>query len=966
MTFNASEHGPSEQAEPGQGFSLRISIATVVVFSMLLVAVVVIATGWVGARSNAIGTATRMATDAGKLVGERAKGLLEPAKSTLRQLTFDPITTASTLEARLERIHVMSEELVANPLLSSVYVGYEDGAFLLVRPLDQPAQRKLFAAPPKSNFMAQSRARDRQGRWQGEYLFFDTARRLLERRAMPDYRFDPRTRPWYQEAQTTGQPSLSEPYAYFTTQELGVTLSQLSHSGQAVVGLDVVLDQISRSLGDLRVTPHARMALVNAHQEVLASPDHPHASQPTQGAPRFRRVQELGEPGLNALLEQHNQSPPNSGLGQARLLKVEGQELLGVVLPFEMWSDQGMRLLVTLPVEELLGDLTAKRRRIVFIVVLLVIAMLALSWPMAARIGRGIEGLTDKARSVERFHFTQVTPRRSAIKEVNELAVAMQGMSQTIEAFLKLSHQMATEPEVEHMLDQVLQQLVQATRTQAGAVYLWDEATGCMQLAATHGLASTAFEPHLAGPGLVAAGPAGEKRSELLLQGRQGDRQGLLVLLHQSDEGHEDKAFQHFAQQLSGMLAVSIETRQLIEAQKKLLDAVIRLMADAIDAKSPYTGGHCERVPELAIQMMDQLQADTRGPYAGYGLNEQERYAFQLGAWLHDCGKVTSPEHIVDKATKLELIGNRIHEIRLRFELLWRDAEISFWQAQAQGQNPEVARATLADRQQQLRDDFAFVAACNLGSETLSDEAVARLHTLGAQTWLRHFDDRLGLSVEELERLQKARPLPPPLPTPEPLLADRPEHCIPWGDRRPPVEKGAPGNVYGFDMPLPEYKQNMGELHNLSVRRGTLTEEDRFRINEHIVQTYTMLKALPWPQALSRVPELAATHHERLDGQGYPRRLKADQLGLPERVMALADVFEALTAADRPYKTPKSLNETLCIMAAMCREQHLDSELFRYFLHSGLWQQLAHTHLQAAQVDRVDPASIEALLPSRS
>ena len=305
--------------------------------------------------------------------------------------------------------------------------------------------------------------------------------------------------------------------------------------------------------------------------------------------------------------------------------------MLGLVLPFEMWSDQGMRLLVTAPVEEVLGDLSAKRLRIVLLVVVLVLAMLALSWPMAARIGHGIEGLTAKAREVARFHFTQAALRPSAIKEVNELAVAMQGMSQTIESFLKLSHQMATEPEVERMLEQVLQQLVQATRSHAGAVYLWDESAGCMQRAAVHGQPASTFEARLAGPGTAAPGPAGEQRSELLLQGRQGDRQGLLVLLHQGNDGHEGQAFQQFAQQLSGMLAVSIETRQLIDAQKKLLDGVIRLMADAIDAKSPYTGGHCERVPELAIQMMDQLQADTTGPYAGFRLNEQERYAFQLG-----------------------------------------------------------------------------------------------------------------------------------------------------------------------------------------------------------------------------------------------------------------------------------------------------------------------------------------------
>jgi hypothetical protein len=149
---------------------------------------------------------------------------------------------------------------------------------------------------------------------------------------------------------------------------------------------------------------------------------------------------------------------------------------------------------------------------------------------------------------------------------------------------------------------------------------------------------------------------------EVELRGRTGQLQGLLVLVHKTDTNHSNASFLDFANQLSGMLAVSVETRQLIESQKGLLDGVIRLMADAIDAKSPYTGGHCERVPALATLMVERMCADTTGPYAAFQMNEDERYEFRLGAWLHDCGKVTSPEHIVDKATKLELIYNRIHE----------------------------------------------------------------------------------------------------------------------------------------------------------------------------------------------------------------------------------------------------------------------------------------------------------------
>jgi len=215
-----------------------------------------------------------------------------------------------------------------------------------------------------------------------------------------------------------------------------------------------------------------------------------------------------------------------------------------------------------------------------------------------------------------------------------------------------------------------------------------------------------------------------------------------------------------------------------------------------------------------------------------------------------------------------------------------------------------------------------------------------------------------------LRRLQEVQPQAPLLPVAESLLSDRPEHVVPWGERKPAVEKSDPNNKHGFDMVLPQARQNMGELYNLSIRRGTLTDEDRFKINEHIVQTLIMLRALPWPAHLARVPDIASTHHEKMDGRGYPRRLPGAQLTLLDRVMALADIFEALTAADRPYKAPKSLTESLRIMAFMCKDQHLDVELFRYFLHSGVWQEFAQRFMQAAQIDAVDVAAIEQLLPA--
>jgi hypothetical protein len=344
-------------------------------------------------------------------------------------------------------------------------------------------------------------------------------------------------------------------------------------------------------------------------------------------------------------------------------------------------------------------------------------------------------------------------------------------------------------------------------------------------------------------------------------------------------------------------------------------------------------------------------------------MDEDERYEFHLGAWLHDCGKVTSPEHIIDKSTKLETIYNRIHEVRMRFEVLLRDAQLVFWQAVAAGGDRAALQAVLDAKTQQLQDDFAFVARCNVGGEFMADADVQRLEALALTGWTRHFDNRIGLSAEELLRVQSASPQARPLPVAEQLLADRPDHVVPWGARRPPVEKGDPKNRYGFDMQLPRHAQHMGEIYNLCIRRGTLTEEDRFKINDHIVQTLIMLRSLPWPAHLARVPDIAATHHEKLDGKGYPRKLMAQQLTVADRVMALADVFEALTAADRPYKAPKTLTESLRIMAFMAKDQHIDPELFRYFLHSGLWLDFAQQFMHAAQIDPVDIATIEKLLP---
>ncbi|MGD8703604.1 MAG: HD domain-containing phosphohydrolase, partial [Desulfosarcina sp.] len=434
---------------------------------------------------------------------------------------------------------------------------------------------------------------------------------------------------------------------------------------------------------------------------------------------------------------------------------------------------------------------------------------------------------------------------------------------------------------------------------------------------------------------------------------------GTLQLIHPKNGSSEEPAFSaeivSYIKALSSDAAVALDNRRLLQAQKDLIDSIIHLIAGSIDAKSPYTSRHCQRVPIIVGMLAEAAQAFQEEPFDDFSLSESENYALHLASWLHDCGKLTTPEYVVDKATKLETIYNRIHEIRMRFEVLWRDAEIDYYQSLVDGSElgSELNRKLL-ERRVKLQRDFAFVAQCNIGGEFMSDERVERLQRIASQTWLRHFDDRLGVSQEELER--KHRHPQPVLPVRERLLADKPEHLVKRPDNGDPFGT----NPYGFNMEVPKYLYNYGELTNLTIARGTLTSEERFAINNHIIQTIKMLRTLPLPRELQQVPAWAGNHHEAYCGQGYPRRLVGRDLSIPERIMAVADVFEALTATDRPYKRARPLSETLKTMSDMCRQGHLCPDIFRLLMASGVYRRYAEAHLDAAQLDAVDVDAILA------
>ena len=367
---------------------------------------------------------------------------------------------------------------------------------------------------------------------------------------------------------------------------------------------------------------------------------------------------------------------------------------------------------------------------------------------------------------------------------------------------------------------------------------------------------------------------------------------GVLVLVSRRTEGFSAADLKR-AQTLSSVAATALRNAQLFAAEQKMFQSFVRIIATAIDAKSPYTAGHCRRVREICLMIAEAAhQADSR-PFVDFTLDEDMRSTMEIAAMLHDCGKVVTPEWIVDKATKLDRIENRIHLVALRFEVLRRDAAIDRYRALAEGCDPEAAERAYRERLRQLDDNSAFLAKCNRGTEFISGKHLTRIKNIARERWI----DAHGV--------------------PQPLLTEN-------------------------------------EVYNLSIQRGTLNPEERKIIEDHALHTFNMLSEIAFPRALRNVTEYAAGHHEHMDGQGYPHGLKRDQLPIPARIMAIADIFEALTAPDRPYRKPGTLSWAIGIMHGMKLDNHIDGDLFDLFLSEKIYLAYAKTHLAANQIDEVD------------
>ncbi|WP_341707145.1 HD domain-containing phosphohydrolase [Halopseudomonas sp.] len=932
--------------------TLQGLIAVSIVVCLLAMLAVTALQGYRGARAVLVAAASDSAKQIGSLLNERAERLLSPGENALRLLVHDPLVGARSLSDRVKRLPALAQLVREGAAISAVYAGYPDGEFFLVRRVPEGGIND-YLLPEDTRFLVQSVEREGDeilGRW----LFFDAELHQIGSRPVPEYRYDPRSRPWFELAKQSDGVVLTEPYLFFTTNQVGLTMAQRSQLTATVVGLDAAVDDLAVEVQDMHLTPGTEMAIVSG-QRVIAYPDMDKLIVLSEeGPPRLATIDELQVPVLSELADLRISA------SEVKLMQREDGDWYVISLPLTRIGDELGRVLIAMPGKEMLAGVVGILKKQAIWALVLMLLLVMIGWALGQRLGGPLKALADQVGALSNMDFSKWVGVRSRIREVNELGGVLGRMAGAIYHFQQISLALSRETRLDRMLDVVLGHLIEMAKGRGGAVFLYDEDSSELRLAsgvnAEHYPQTLKLDDELR-----------RKPARVLATRLDRDHRYLTLALHDRQENligalavevspllpsSTVSSLRQFLDSLSGTLAVAIETRQLFDDQQVLMESIIRLLATAIDAKSPYTGGHCDRVPQLAEMLLNRALSSDDGPLADFAMDEDERYAFRIAAWMHDCGKITSPEYVVDKATKLETIYNRIHELRTRFEVLWRDAEIRYWQGRADGEDESALAADLAKTHERLQAEFAEVAKANVGGEFMRDEDIERLRTIAEQTWTRHFDDRLGLSQEELRHLEGAPAQT--LPVVEHLISDKPEHRIPWGDRKPPVAKDDPRNKWGFDMDPPEDSFNLGELHNLSIQRGTLTPEERFKINDHIVQTLIMLSTLPFPRHLRGVPELAANHHEKLDGTGYPRRLGDDQLTVPDRVLAIADIFEALTAADRPYKPAKTLSEAVKIMLFMAKDRHIDPTLLALFLRTGVHEQYGQLFLFDFQCDDVD------------
>ena len=378
------------------------------------------------------------------------------------------------------------------------------------------------------------------------------------------------------------------------------------------------------------------------------------------------------------------------------------------------------------------------------------------------------------------------------------------------------------------------------------------------------------------------------------MRNHENDVIGVLQLLNaQKIKTSEVIAFstdyENLTESLASQAAVAVTNAQLVSEMGKLFDSFAEVMATAIDEKSPVTGGHIRRVANMTLTFAEILNKN-QDKYKNINFNDDQMHELKIAAWMHDIGKVTTPVEVVEKAKKLQTIFDRIEYIDLRMCFILEQMENSFLNKKIkilQNGSDSKKISALEDEQkvkhQEIMEIRDFIKQCNNPGEFLEDEKIKRLKEISKMAW-KDFD----------------------------------------------------GNEKSF---LDE-----DELLNLSIRRGSITEIERKKMQNHAAVSLKMLKKIPFTKKLKNIPLYAGAHHEFINGGGYPLGLKGDEIPFEGKIMCVTDIAEALTASDRPYKKAMPLEVVYRILREMADKGELDKDLVEFFISEEVFNKYKEKH----------------------
>lgn len=870
--------------------------------------------------------------------------------------------------------------LANDRLTEAIYMGFPNGDFLGAHKLSSKYKRYYYDAPDDAKFVIETLTYKQSKTNKLTRVYLSDQFKTMKTTVLDNDNLNIFARPWYKLGIQSPKLVPTPMYKDLRTNQDSLTLVQKHQFSNIVIAADLNINTIMNSLKASDLSHDAIRILFGDKEQFIVY--HNNTS-------RFYNVDSAPDEITTLLKDAQFNEIMNKNKDKKKLFTFRFQDKTWLAENHQIsfLQNNNARLLIALPQSSILASSREELKQNMFMLVSIGLLFIPLSWLFARALTRPLRNLSAQIKQVTALDVSETTTTATShIKEIADLQLSTAKMRKTLDDFLRLLTMLSNERDIHSLLKKTCTRARIMLAADSAFVYLKSaQDDNVLEPFIVHTKDDDLNSDIQHYPKLSTAWPDQKRKNNVSVKGiqfdiihpmlktalvnaqihpqnnpiyaltiplidREGNVLGLLGFSYNTClTGDELTHVMGVAKALSDFVSLSFESQNLIVKQKELLNSFIKLIAGAIDTKSPYTGAHCQRVPELA-GMLAAAACESKAPnFKDFQLSTEDWEQLNIAAWLHDCGKVTTPEYIIDKSTKLETIYNRINEIRMRFEVLIRDAKIQALTAIARGDDAKATNQTLVNTIQQLESDFAFIADCNLDEQFIDDAVTKRIDRISKQTWLRYLNDELGLSPAELA--QKDRQTSIQLPAIEALLSDRTEHMIAHIDNTLELEAHL-----RFNMKRPLHRNNLGELHNLMIQRGTINTEERYIINHHVIQTITMLEQLPFPPHLSRVPEIAGGHHEQLNGHGYPRGQQAEEISFEARILAIADVFEALTASDRPYKTAKSLSQSIKVLSLMSKDQHIDSDLFKLFLSSGVYLEYAQKYLKPEQIDNVDIA----------